>query len=91
MAAGLVLSLFGTDFGASRPQVVVAARDIQPGVPIRPEQLKVMDWGGEKPPAGAFNRIDQVAGRILRTPEQGADTVVWLAAHCVYTVAATQM
>jgi len=68
MAAGLVLSLFGADLGASPPQVVVAAEDIQPGVPIRPEQLKVMDWGGEKPPAGAFNRVDQVAGRVLRTP-----------------------
>lgn len=76
MAAGLVLSLFGTDFGASRPQVVVAARDIQPGVPIRPEQLKVMDWGGEKPPAGAFNRIDQVAGRILRTPAFAGEQLI---------------
>lgn len=68
MAAGLVLSLFGADLGGTPKQVVVAAQDIQPGAPIRPEQLKVMEWGGEAPPAGAFDSIDQVAGRILRSP-----------------------
>ena len=76
MAAGLVLSLFGADLGAARPQVVVAAQDIQPGVPIRPEQLKVMEWGGEEPPAGAFSQVDQVAGRILRSPAFAGEQVI---------------
>ncbi|MEN9718431.1 MAG: hypothetical protein RIQ99_1309, partial [Pseudomonadota bacterium] len=68
VAAVLVLNLFGVDLGTPSHQIVVATQDIQPGTPIRAEQLRVVDWGGETVPAGALVRIDQAAGRVLRTP-----------------------
>lgn len=68
MAAGIVLSLFGNGFGAAKPGVVVAAADIQPGVAIRAEQLKIIEWGAAELPQGAFQRVDQIVGRVLRVP-----------------------
>lgn len=68
MAAGIVLSLFGNGFGAEKPGVVVAAADIQPGVAIRAEQLKIIEWGAAELPQGAFQRVDQIVGRVLRVP-----------------------
>lgn len=68
MAAGIVLSLFGNGFGATKPGVVVAATDIQPGVAIRAEQLKIIEWGAAELPQGAFQRVDQIIGRVLRVP-----------------------
>ena len=66
MAAGIVLSLFGSGFGSAKLSVVVAATDIQPGVAIRADQLKTIEWGGAELPQGAFQLVNQVVGRVLR-------------------------
>jgi pilus assembly protein CpaB len=46
--------------------VVVAAKDIPEGTLIDRLSLSVMEWPASTVPAGAFGRVDSVAGRVTR-------------------------
>jgi pilus assembly protein CpaB len=46
--------------------VVIALRDMRPGVPIDRMALGLALWPSSTIPAGAFNSIDAVAGRVTR-------------------------
>lgn len=48
------------------PPVLVAAGGIEAGVPLTLKQVQVLQWPSPAAPAGAFNKKEQVVGRVLR-------------------------
>jgi pilus assembly protein CpaB len=64
----LFLSKFQLGSGAtSGPPVVVAARDLDRGAVLKPEDVKVVSWNRSAPLKGALTRPEQVAGLSLIT------------------------
>jgi len=64
----LFLSKFQLGSGAaSGPPVVVAARDLDRGAVLKPEDVKVVNWNRSAPLKGALTRPEQVAGLNLIT------------------------
>ncbi|MEN6604706.1 MAG: Flp pilus assembly protein CpaB [Bryobacteraceae bacterium] len=62
----LFLSKFQLGSGtASGPPVVVAARDLDRGAVLKPEDVKVVNWNRSAPLKGAISRPEQVAGLNL--------------------------
>ncbi len=51
---------------ASGAQVVVAARDLDLGQPLNASMLRLVAWPGGAVPAGAFNQVEALQGRVLR-------------------------
>jgi len=51
----------------TRP-VVVAAADLDLGVELRPEDLRIVEWPANAAPKGAFSDANEVAGRGLIMP-----------------------
>lgn len=64
LAAGWTLS-FG-DTGEKGPPIVIASRDIQPGLPITANQLRLSPWSTDASPEGIFSDLDLVVGRVAR-------------------------
>jgi pilus assembly protein CpaB len=46
-------------------QVVVAARNLEPGIPLGPEDVKVIEWPGGNIPVGYGRTVEDVIGRSL--------------------------
>lgn len=46
--------------------VVMAATDIPFGIKLEEVQLKIIDWPGTKTPNGAFNKMEDVVGKISK-------------------------
>ncbi len=81
LASGLVAAILAFSFlrspavpdqfqrtaGATYP-VVVAARDLDVGSTLVPEDLRVVDWPGDAAPAGFASSIDEVLGRGVVVP-----------------------
>jgi pilus assembly protein CpaB len=53
---------------ASSGQVVVAAKPLDRGAILKPEDLKTIDWTRGKVPTGAFATVDQTVGLTLLEP-----------------------
>lgn len=51
---------------AAGPKVVIASGNINPGVVIASEQLKVMAWSGGVVPEGSFPDPDKLVGRVAK-------------------------
>lgn len=56
--------------------VVVALRDIPEGSLIERDMLGTSTWPAQAMPAGAFSRIDSVAGRVTRVPVFKGEPIV---------------
>ena len=56
--------------------VVVAMRDIPEGNEITREMLGTSTWPAGNAPAGAFQRVDSVAGRVTRVPVFKGEPIV---------------
>lgn len=53
---------------ASTNRVVTAARDLDMGSKLEAQDLKLQDWSAGSPPAGAFTKIEDAAGRAALYP-----------------------
>ena len=51
---------------ASGSQIVVASRDIELGQPLNATMLRLVSWPAGALPAGAFSKVEALAGRVLR-------------------------
>jgi pilus assembly protein CpaB len=56
--------------------VVVALRDIPEGSLIERDMIGTSTWPAQAMPAGAFSRIDSVAGRVTRVPVFKGEAIV---------------
>jgi pilus assembly protein CpaB len=56
--------------------VVVATRDIPEGNEITRDMIGTSSWPAQAAPAGAFQRIDSVAGRVARVPVFKGEPIV---------------
>jgi pilus assembly protein CpaB len=56
--------------------VVVAARDMPEGVTVDRVALVVAQWPAGTQPAGAYNTVDSVAGRVTRVPVYKGEAIV---------------
>jgi pilus assembly protein CpaB len=56
--------------------VVIAARDINEGVPIDRIAVTVAQWPVSTVPVGAYGRVDSVAGRVSRVPIFNGEPIV---------------
>lgn len=65
LTAFLTYSLLGGKMSASN-DIVIAKDVIQPGIPIKPEQLSKISWAAAQLPQGAFTDFALVSGRISR-------------------------
>jgi len=63
-------------------QVVATSRDVQAGVALTPEDVKLIDWPADAPLPGSFSKVEDVVGRALiyplgtREPVLGRDLAV---------------
>lgn len=48
--------------------IMVAAQDLNLGVPLTPAMLQAIPWPNSAMPAGAFQDIAKLQGRVVRTP-----------------------
>ncbi len=53
---------------ASTTRVVTAARDLDMGSKLEAQDLKLQEWSAGSPPAGAFTKIEDAAGRAALYP-----------------------
>jgi pilus assembly protein CpaB len=70
--AGLLAVVFGARWLAGQAsmatqQVVVAARDLEPGSMLEPAMLQLTSWPAGSIPAGAISEIKELDTRVLRT------------------------
>ncbi|SFB75885.1 Flp pilus assembly protein CpaB [Massilia yuzhufengensis] len=56
-----------TQPATSSGRIAVAAADINIGMRLTPEMLKLVDWPAHSVPKGAFDDPQKLAGRVLRT------------------------
>jgi pilus assembly protein CpaB len=56
--------------------VVIATRDIPEGNEITREMIGTSSWPAQAAPAGAFQRVDSVAGRVTRVPVFKGEPIV---------------
>ena len=65
LTAFLTYSLLGGKMSSTN-DIVVANDNIQPGIPIKVEQLSTISWAASQLPSGAFSDPALVVGRISR-------------------------
>ena len=53
---------------ASTHRVVSAARDLDIGAKLEPQDLKIQEWSAGSPPAGAFSKLEDAVGRAALYP-----------------------
>ena len=76
IASVLVWRGSGLGAGARTIQVLVAAGDIAPGVPILGSQVRMLDWPAASRPPGAFSDAKEVVGRIARQPMASGEPIL---------------
>ncbi|MBC3190009.1 flagellar biosynthesis protein FlgA [Pseudonocardia sp. C8] len=72
--AALVVALL-PDPADERVGVVVAARDLSPGVPLHPGDVAVAGWPPELVPAGALRSVADTGGRVPAGPVRVGEPV----------------
>ncbi|ALL66636.1 Flp pilus assembly protein RcpC/CpaB [Paraburkholderia caribensis MBA4] len=71
-AAGLAAVVFASRWmiqqsSTTTTKVVIASADMSLGQRVSPEMLKVSDWPAGSVPAGTFNDVKKLEGRVLKT------------------------
>lgn len=62
--------------GESSVQIVVAARDLQVGDALSPEDVRLVSWPSTAVPGGYHTSVDQVLGRGLLVPVQANEPLM---------------
>lgn len=72
LIAGLIAVLLASQWldaksGSGMTKVAVAATDISLGQRLTPELVQLVDWPSRSLPPGAFQQVDSLEGRVLKT------------------------
>jgi len=72
LIAGLIAVLLASQWldaksGSGMTKVAVAATDISLGQRLTPEMVQLVDWPSRSLPPGAYQQIDHLEGRVLKT------------------------
>ena len=80
-AAGLAAVVFASRWmvqqsSTTTTKVVIASADMSLGQRVSPDMLKVSDWPAGSVPAGTFNDVKKLEGRVLKTSLASGEPVL---------------
>lgn len=81
VVAGLIAVIVAANWvsrqaGGGNNRLIVAAVDLQLGQPLNPEQLKQVEWPRDSIPNGAFQKTEDLNGRIAKTAIQRGEPIL---------------
>ena len=74
ISTAVFYSLFATRLNGSpatrgpQSSVVIATRDLTPGTVLSAQDVRVITWTGDQPPAGVYSATEQVVGKTVFQP-----------------------
>ena len=74
ISTAVFYSLFATRLSGApatrgpQSSVVIATRDLTPGTVLSGQDVRVITWTGDQPPAGVYSATEQVAGKTVFQP-----------------------